>query len=276
VWWRRANLTDRVLLIYFVGLGGAILVLRDRVPGWPAFLLLHLICAALIVALVAAAHRVPTAHAWYPLPMPILMFEEVAQLNFLFVDGWRDRHLLAFEAALFAEPPTVWLGRFASPIVTEILALGYVSYFFILLVVAATLSRRADQAPFFGVMAATVLAYVACYMVFITFPTEGPAHTLAHLHTAPLGGGPLHALVVFTQQAGVHGNAFPSAHVAGAVAPLVFAWRHARTLALWLTPLVVLLGVGAVYFRYHYASDVLAGIPIGLAASWIIVRTSTA
>jgi membrane-associated phospholipid phosphatase len=45
--------------------------------------------------------------------------------------------------------------------------------------------------------------------------------------------------------------------------PLVFAWRYARPLGALLTPLVVLLCVGAVYDRYHYVSDVSAGIALG-------------
>ena len=64
-------------------------------------------------------------------------------------------------------------------------------------------------------MAATVLGYLTCYVIFLTFPTEGPAHTLRHLHTQPLPDGPLRSAVVFVQRAGTHGNAFPSAHVVG-------------------------------------------------------------
>jgi membrane-associated phospholipid phosphatase len=269
--WRRANFTDRLYLGYFVGLGVLILLLRHRVPGWPAFLQLHLVFIALVSALVVGARRFPTAHAWYPLVMPVVTFTEVAQLNFLLVDRWRDPYLLAFESRIFPEPPTVWLSRFASPLVTEILEFGYFSYFFILIGVAGVLYRRVDKAPFFGVMAATVLGYMLCYVVFVTFPTEGPAHTLRHLHTVPLPGGPIHGLVMFVQRAGVHGNAFPSAHVAGAVVPLIFAFRYLPRLAVWLTPVFVLLCIGAVYDRYHYASDVIAGIPVGAAAAYFVM-----
>ena len=256
---------------YFGGLGILILLLRHRVSGWPDFLVLHLVFIALVIALVLSARRFPTAYAWYPVAMPLFTFTEVAQLNFLFVDRWRDPYVLAFEARLFPEPPTVWLSRFASPLVTEILEFGYFSYFFMLIGVAGMLYRRVDKAPFFGVMAASVLSYMLCYVVFVTFPTEGPAHTLRHLHTVPLPGGPIHGLVKFVQRAGVHGNAFPSAHVAGAVVPLVFAFRYAPRLAAWLTPLVVLMCIGAVYDRYHYASDVLAGIPVGAAAAGFVM-----
>ena len=273
---RRANLADRLVLAYVAGVGVLILLLRHRVPGWPAFLALHVVSIALVGALVQNAGRWSTAHAWYPLALPLILFEEVAALNFLLVDGWRDHYLLAFEARLFAETPTVWLGRFASPLVTEMLSVGYFSYFLILIIVAGVFDRRADKAPFFGVMAASLLSYLVCYAVFIAFPTEGPSHTLRHLHIVSLTGGPFHEMVAYIQSsAGVHGNAFPSAHAAGAVAALVFAWRYAPKLAAWLTLPVVLMSIGAVYLRYHYASDIVAGVLIGAGSAAVVLWTQS-
>ena len=269
--WSRANFTDRMYLGYFASISILMLLLHRRVPGWVAFLWIHLIYLAVVLLLIVNARRVPTSHAWYPLAMPLVAFGLIAQLNFLFVDTWQDRYLLAFESWLFPQPPTVWLARFASPLVTEILEIGYFSYFVMLAAVGGMLYRRADKAPFAGVMAASVLSYMLCYVVFVSFPTEGPTHTLQHLHTVLLTGGVFHWLVNFTQRGGVHGNAFPSAHVAGAVAPLLFAWRYVPRLAAWLTPLVVLLCIGAVYDRYHYASDIFAGILIGTAAACFVM-----
>ena len=273
---QRANFTDRLLLTYLAGLGLLIVLQRHRVPGWPSFVLLHLFLITLVLALVVMADRWRTMHAWYPLVMPIPLFEEVALLNFVIVDGWRDRGLLVLEARLFPEPPTAWFQRIASPWLTEALAIGYLSYFVILVIVAATLDRRRDKAPFFGVMAASILSYLLCYVVFLVFPTEGPAHTLRHLHTEPLTGGPFTQLVTSLQAgAGVHGNAFPSAHAAGAVAALTFAWRYVPRLAAWLSPFVLLMCIGAVYHRYHYASDLFAGVVVGGLAAGLVMWASS-
>lgn len=271
--WRRANLTDRLLLIYFSALTVVVLVRRAHVAGWSSYLALHAVLLALIAAFVWWRRRWPHAHAWYPLVIPVVAFPEAALLHDVLVAEWRDRYLLAFEAALFPQPPTVWLGSFSSPVFSEILQLGYLAYFLFLPIVAFNLYARADQKPFDALMAATMLGYVICYVTFLIFPTEGPAHTLRHLHTTPLPAGPLYSIVLFIQKAGTHGNAFPSAHVVGAVVPVIFAWRYVPGLAPWLVPLLILMCIGAVYDRYHYASDMLGGLVIGgLAAWWMLPR----
>ena len=271
----RANFTDRLYLAYFAGLAVAIVLLRHRVPGWTGYLLLHAMVIALILALVSLSKRLPHAHAWYPLLLPIIAFPEAALLRNLFVENWRDPYLLAIESAVFPQPPTVWLARFQSMLFSEVLQAGYLSYFLMLPMVAAVLCVREDKAPFFGVMAATVLGYLTCYVIFLVFPTEGPAHTLRHLHTQPLPDGPLRSIVEFVQRAGTHGNAFPSAHAVGAVVPIIFAQRNAPKLVPWLLPLLLLMCVGAVYDRYHYASDMIGGVLIGAAATAFVMTAQS-
>jgi membrane-associated phospholipid phosphatase len=273
--WQQAQFTDRLYVVYFVGLGALIWLQRHRVDGWPLLLALHVGVLALIGALVAGAgagpRGLPAAQAWYPLLMPLVTFPEIAGLNLMLVDGWRDAPLLAFEAWLFPEPPLLWLRRVTPAALAELFQAGYLSYFLFLIVVAAALRRRSAEAGFRGVIAASVLAYLACYVVFVACPMEGPAHTMRHLSVPPAAGGPFYDLVRLVQRAGVHGNAFPSAHVAGAVPPLIFAWRYAPRLGACLTPLIVLMGLGAVYDGYHYVSDVLAGLVVGGAAAAVVL-----
>jgi membrane-associated phospholipid phosphatase len=267
--WRRAHFTDRLYAGWFAGLG--VLVAWQRVDGWPLLVGLHAAAIALIALLVAGAGRVPAAHAWYPLLVPLATFPEIARLNLMLVSTWQDAPLLAFEAWLFPEPPTAWLPRVTPVAVAELFRAGYLSYFVLLLIVAARFWRRREEAPFRGVIAASVLAYLLCYVVFLAWPMEGPAHTLRHLAADPIAGGPLRDLVLFVQRAGVHGNAFPSAHVAGALPPLVFAWRASRRAGTILAGLIVLMGLGAVHDGYHYASDVVAGAIVGGAAAAIVL-----
>lgn len=270
------DLTDRMYVGYFLLQGAAILAQRERLPHWEVFIAIHAAALGTISMLVIMRRRNRVwrfLHDWYPVAMPILTFEEVARLSFLFANHWQDLHILEFEQRIFGVHPTVWIQQFASPFLTEVLQVGYFSYFVLLMIVAGVLYRRADRQPFYAVMAASVLSYLLCYVFFLAFPTEGPAYTLREWHTVELDGWFFHwAVGLIQSQAGVHGNAFPSAHVAGAVAALLYGWRYAPRLGAWLTPLVILLCLGAVYDRYHYVSDVVAGIPIGAITALILFQ----
>ncbi len=272
--WAQANGVDRVYFAYFLGLSLFVLLLRERAPAWPGFLGVHAVCLAVVAGLVRARDRQPWRflHDWYPLLMFIVCFEEIARLSLLLRGQWQDVYLLDLEAWLFPAPPTVWLQQFASRWTTEILEVGYFSYFLLLMIVGGVLSRWKDRRPFRQLMTASVLSYMLCYAVFLTFPTEGPAHTLRALHTVPLEGGPFHFLVNLIQKhGGVHGNAFPSSHVSAAFVALFYAWRCVPRLGAALTPLVALLCIGAVYDRYHYAADIAGGIVVAVIAE-VMVR----
>ncbi len=270
------NFTDRAYLIFFIVISALLLFRTHRVPARGAMLFVNLVCAFLVLLLAVNARNSSVwrfFHNWYPLGMFIVGFEEVSRLSVLFVDQWKDRYLLHVEASVFAVPPTVWLGQFGSPLVTEVMEIGYFSYFVLLIIVGGVLYVGEDYWSFRQVMDATVLGYMMCYLVFILFPTEGPAYTLAAQHHLPIpGGGPFHwAITLIQNHAGVHGNAFPSAHVAGGVVSLIFAWRYTSKLGLALTPLVVLLCLGAVYDRYHYVSDVVVGVAFGAVPSAVVL-----
>ena len=272
-----ANFTDKMFLVLFSVATVAVLVSPGRVKLPWLIVAVNTICFLLVAGLARAARQSRLwrfLHDWYPLGIFIVCFEEASRLSFVVRDAWQDHYLLALESRLFAVPPTVWLGRHGSPLLTEILEIGYFSYFVLLMIVGGALYPWPDKRPFRQLMDATVLSYSLCYLVFALFPTEGPAHTLAAQHNFAIpGGGPFHWIVGLIQEnAGVHGNAFPSAHVAGAVVALFYAWRYTPRLGSGLTPLVALLGVGAVYDRYHYASDVVAGIFFGLIPAWLVLR----
>ncbi len=275
-WCAKSNFADRAYLAFFLAISILMIFRSDRVPNLAALLTVNVVSVIVIVLLTFGANRRPAwrfLHDWYPLAMPIVTFEEVARLSLLFRSQWQDFHLLRLECHVFSVPPTVWLGRHGSPLVTELVEAGYFSYFVLLMMVAGHFYARRQMRAFRQVMDASVLSYLLCYVVFLLFPTEGPAHTLAHQHNFALpGGGPFHWAVLLVQkQAGVHGNAFPSAHVAGAAVAVIFAWIYARKLGVVLTPFVILLCIGAVYDRYHYASDVFAGLIAGGVAVVVFV-----
>jgi membrane-associated phospholipid phosphatase len=272
----RFTAVDRIYFVYFTVLTLAIAIFHARVHLWPFMIVAN---AGVIVSIVMLAYSESGSrvgaflHDWYPLIIFIIAFEESARLSHMIVPLWRDGWLLAVEGKLFSVPPTVWLDRFASTALTEILEIGYFSYFLLLPVVGGVLYARGRRSEFRSLMTASVFSYVVCYVIFILLPMEGPRYTLAALHSVVLGGGPFHWMVTRLQgHAGVHGNAFPSAHVANGFVCLVFAWKYIRRLAPVISVLVLLLSVGAVYDWYHYASDVIAGALLGTSVAFVTIH----
>lgn len=118
-------------------------------------------------------------------------------------------------------------------------------------------------------MVSSVLMYYMSFAVYLLFPTQSPLHA-AHAAIGTSEGALFSWLVQLVQRhAGVHGNAFPSSHVALAAICVVYAWRHVRKLRLVLTLCLVLICISSVYDGYHYLSDVIAGILVALTALWL-------
>jgi membrane-associated phospholipid phosphatase len=65
-------------------------------------------------------------------------------------------------------------------------------------------------------------------------------------------------------------NTFPSGHAAEAVAAALLVADAPWPLSLWMSINAVLVSAGAVFGRYHYAADALAGWAVAIGV-WLIV-----
>jgi membrane-associated phospholipid phosphatase len=93
------------------------------------------------------------------------------------------------------------------------------------------------------------------------------------LHQTPIKGFifvPLAQWVV--KVAGLHGGCMPSSHVAVTMVVFVFAYKYSRRLFYFLGPLILSLFIGTVWGRFHYLSDVIAGILVGLLSLYLAKR----
>jgi membrane-associated phospholipid phosphatase len=279
---RSWNATDRMLSGWYVLLTMA-LVAYDRANS-ASYIGLHLVIVTAIVALSTFSNHGGWwrfAHNWYPTLVFVATFEETSRLSLAFAPHWQDALILRAEAAVFATAPTVWLARIHTFWITELVEFGYFTFYWIMFVVGGFLYEHIWKAkspreandpkqPFRIWMDATVLGYIICYVVYLLLPTEGPAHTLPHQSSAAFAG-PFHWLVQLIQHhAGVHGNAFPSGHIMASFVALLAAAKWKPRLARWLTVPVLLMCVGAVYDRYHYASDIFAGAILGAIVFWLV------
>jgi membrane-associated phospholipid phosphatase len=201
---------------------------------------------------------------WYPHLYFLFCFEELGRLVHLVQPGWQDAKLIAFDHWLTGVHPTVWLEQFATPARNDFMQFVYLTYFTYLLVVGGILYYRRDWRGYWSVMTYSAAGYAIGYVIAIFFPIESPWFSMAGAWHGPLQGGAATSVINFIEQYGrVRGAAFPSEHVAGAVAATWGAWRHRRWLFWVMLPLVACMCVSTVWGRYHYVADIFGGVVTG-------------
>jgi membrane-associated phospholipid phosphatase len=201
---------------------------------------------------------------WYPHLFFLFCFEEMGKLVHLVNPGWEDAKLIAFDQWLTGVNPSLWLERFAHPALNEFMQFAYFTYFLFLLILGAILYCQRDYKSYWAVMTYSAIGYGFGYVIAMIFPVQSPWFTLAGQWHGELTGGPFTALINLIEKCGrVHGAAFPSQHVAGAMAALWGAWRHRRWLFWIFLPFVACMCVSTVYVRNHYVADVLGGLVTG-------------
>jgi len=201
---------------------------------------------------------------WYPHLFFLFCFEELGRLVHLVQPAWQDAKLIAFDHWLTGVNPSLWLERFRHPALNEFMQFAYFSYFLFLVILGAILYHRREWENYWEVMTYSAIGYSLGYIIAMLFPVESPWFAFAGMWHGELAGGPFTALINFIEKCGrVHGAAFPSQHVAGAMAALWGAWRHRRWLFWVFLPFVFCMCVSTVYVRNHYVADVFGGMVTG-------------
>jgi len=208
---------------------------------------------------------------WYPHLFFLFCFEELAYLVHLVNPGWEDAKLIAFDYWLTGVHPSVWLEQFATPARNDFFQFVYLTYFVYLLVVGGVLYFRKDWQGYWSVMTYSAVGYAIGYVISMLFPIQSPWFSMAGWWKSPmLEGGPFTATINFIEHFGrVRGAAFPSEHVAGAIAALWGAWKHRRWLFWVMLPLVVAMCASTIWGRYHYVADIFGGIATGTLGYFI-------
>jgi membrane-associated phospholipid phosphatase len=263
-----------VTFSYLAWLIGILAAFHRHVPHAPSYLAIHL-CITYAIASLARATPLSNSEAlkllrfWYPLPLYLFFFEELRDFVHAIFPKWIDQWLIDLDFRFTGGvQPSMWFGRFASPALNDFMQFAYMTYFVSLFLLPAILYARREWAAFWTTMTATALANYSVYVIAVLLPTESPYHAFPWLRETPLPGSYPTAVINFIESfARVHGAAFPSAHVAGALVAICAAWRYRRWLFWACLPFFVSMCVATVYGRYHYVADVFAGLIVGALAS---------
>jgi membrane-associated phospholipid phosphatase len=158
-------------------------------------------------------------------------------------------------------------------VATEILSAGYFSYYFLIpgLGLFLFFGRRDREMRRF--ITATCVTFFISYLVFILYPVSGPRFHFAGQYENEITGiifRPLAMLVI--DNAAFRGGAMPSSHMAEAIIVMLFAIRSYGRRAYFLIPVVLALALGTVYGRFHFATDVIIGIILGIIVYFFTLK----
>lgn len=176
-----------------------------------------------------------------------------------------DEAFIAFERS-FGQP-SLWLARGRSRATTETLHAFYVSYYLYTPLIGIYLYARRRYAEFEEMACAVLIGYAVSYVVFALVPLWGPRWALVDVGLLPIGEQRLDGYAVTRWINGIQwdgvalkGGAMPSSHTSTGVVFLIWCWRlWGRKGGIPATIVVAGMAIGAVYGRYHYVTDVVAG-----------------
>ena len=272
---------DRLTVLY-VAAASILLVAhvanwRDARPTrWETECLVASHVLALVFALLAPVvrERAPGEDSfvaeWYPVMVMVGLYAGVGLLNTgaggatIAFDGTVQR----WELAVFGRQIAYdWIRAEPSPLLSWVLHLSYLSYYFLVIAAPAALwhlgRRQAARQAIFAIS----LTFFACYLAFLLFPVAGPLYAWPLPSNAATAVWPARVVRGLLAHGDAWGSAFPSSHVAASVVATVFAFRGWRRLGwILLVPTVGIL-FAVVYGQIHYGVDALGGLVIAGAVA---------
>lgn len=226
---------------------------------------------------------------WYP---------DTYEINRIFPN--LDHLFAGYEQALFGcQPALLFSQAFTSPMFSELMHMGYGSYYFLIAIVIFFYlfcrTQEFDRTAFI-----VLTSFFIYYVIFIFLPVTGPqfyylaagvdniAHGVfpnvhdyfaSHSEGLPIPGyadGFFYKFVASAHEAGECPTAaFPSSHVGITSILLMLAWRsRSKWLFYFILPLYTLMCFATVYIQAHYVIDVFGGwisaliIYFGLSMLW--------
>ena len=237
-----------------------------------------LLAHALVVVLVYLVTRpglgpvVKTIREIYPLLLLPALYSELDILNSvavpvhdLLVQHWE---LLLFGGQISRE----WWQAAPSRFWSTVFHAAYLSYYLIVSAPALYFAWRGDLQAVRRFVLVVIATFVICYLIFIFFPVAGPYYEFRRPAAWFTDNLPARLTYEALASGSSYGAAFPSSHVAAALAATLAAWRASRRLGLILLVPTMLLTVGVVYCQMHYGVDSLAGLVVGMGVTGAVAR----
>ena len=280
--WRTLRAVDVFCVFYLLVTAALAVLAACRVPRWPAIVAMDLSGAVLVVlfrrvSLDLRARWGRLVFGAFPLALFAWLWAQSGMLQHILHAGWYDGVVIRIEHAVFGVDLSLWADRFASKPVTEWMMFGYFGYLPLISAVAAVLFLRISPRAMDTYLFALGLAFTACYAGFILLPVAGPQYVFDGRYTHELDGYVFTYLASLMAKYGHYpGGCFPSPHSAAGTVMLFMTFKHHRPTFCAILPVIGTFYLATVYGRYHYVSDTVTGIVLGLIVGWAAPKIEAA
>ncbi len=214
-----------------------------------------------------------TVRDFVPFLLVLVFYETLHDLTPVLRHDVVDARLIAIDHALFGVDVSYWMGHFATPLLTQVMVVCYMSYFLAPAMLASLMYWSGRRQLFRDTLVSVSVVTVLGFTGYLIVPAVGPYVFQNNLFPQRLPGGGLAVTDVWIfavdQMKGFARDCFPSLHTAHTTVVLCFAWRFSKPVFALYLPMALGLYVSTMYLRMHYAVDVAAGFAVAFAAVWI-------
>ncbi|MDF3142279.1 MULTISPECIES: phosphatase PAP2 family protein [unclassified Streptomyces] len=189
-------------------------------------------------------------------------------------DSHYDGALAAADRWMFGgRDPLPLLDPLVHPLSTAALGLAYSCAWVPGVALGFLLYARGRDRELSDLLLGLVLVQYAGYIGYFLVPAVGPWYGLADRFSVSLGDS---WWIASYRSHSTGSDAFPSLHIATTVLVGCFAWRDCRRLWLLMCPLIGAIGLSTMYLRWHYVTDVIAGLVLAAAGRLLAPRLNDA
>lgn len=271
------QLTDVFLIVILLFYSLLACAFNSRVKSCIFFILTNLGSILIFLALIYLHQKISSRRGRFFLRISsvslilIYIYEASIRLSFIFFRTWQDQSIINLEQKIFGVEPTLWLQEFMSPGLTEWMMISYFLYFPLYPIFGAILYFKRGEYKMEDFLFTISINNILCNICYFLYPVANPISHLGHLYSVPLNGYLFTSIGEFIRENLIStGGAMPSGHVAATTIIWLMAYRYHRHLSYILAPFVIFIYISSVYCRFHYVSDIVAGILFSLFIWWMM------
>jgi membrane-associated phospholipid phosphatase len=262
---------DLLNILFCACLALIVLLNTDKIAAWPYLLLIYssLIFFQVVLCRLGVMNSLlrHTRDIIFPLVSILICFDTLGLIVHNVNPQDIDHTLIQLDYRLFGMHPTLYVQRYMTPLVSDLLQTAYSTYYFLPVALGIVLKIENRQADFDKSLFFVMLCFYLSYAGYILWPALGPRYAMPHMYETEITGllvsEPIQNLLNLLE--GVKRDAFPSGHTGIALTVLYLAFKYSRRLFWVILVPVILLVVATVMCRYHYVVDVLGGILLAVA-----------